>query len=225
VKPHSGSGNKEDLRRRISGSWDTVHLTRMSVIQGVAFGLLIFNTFEYVQKYAAAYAWLRFLPYSVLSFIMLVLVTYEYTRFVGFFPYPQRVWDIMTPYFVGIAEAGCFFYLTNPRSWWFLTGVFCCLGSWSFHNTMRDCSQFIKRGQNVNQYRLIQNYFRVNIYLTIMVALICALTVLLSMRGLHWYVEVPACMVSGACGLSLIYKGEKVCTKLYRELGLEQYEN
>lgn len=151
--------NTAEFKRRIGDSFPAVYLTLISIIQGVAMGILASNTFMYIKDTNLAEPWVRFLPYSTMSFILLIVVTYEYTWFVGVFKWSPKIWDTIIPFALGLSEIGPMFYLTNPCTWWLLTAIFCCVGAGGFFNTLWNCKQFMF-GENEKAYRRTRNTLR-----------------------------------------------------------------
>ncbi|RLB35480.1 MAG: hypothetical protein DRH12_16665 [Deltaproteobacteria bacterium] len=209
---------KEEFRRRIGDSFPAVYLTLISIIQGVALGILASNTFSYIKDPHLAESWTRFLPYSVMSFISIIVVSYEYTWFIGIFRWSPEIWDTIIPFALGASEVGPMFYLTDPQSWWLLTSVFCYVGAGALFYTLWNCKQSIF-GTNEAAYRRTKNTLKWDILIVLVAALNCTLAWILLSREI-WYLEILFFVFSIGCAVVIICIGEKFTNGLHRDFGL-----
>jgi hypothetical protein len=71
--------------------------------------------------------------------VSIMVVSYEYTWYVGIFQWPPSVWDTVIPFALGFAEVGPAFFLDSPVYWWVATAIFCIFGALGFCNTLSRC--------------------------------------------------------------------------------------
>ncbi len=135
----------------MAGSFPSVYLTTVSIIQGVALGILANNTFGYVTdpETSSLDNWAPFIPYAAFSFLVIVTVSFEYNWFVGMYRWSPKVWDTLIPFLLGIAEIGPMFYLTNPRIWWLLTAALGYVAALAFLNTFLNSKREIFENDEV----------------------------------------------------------------------------
>lgn len=214
--------NTEEFKSRIAESFPGAYLTIISIIQGVALGLLAANTFGYIKDPALAEPWARFLPYSAMSFLIIIVVSYEYTWFVGVFKWSPRIWDTIIPFALGFSEIGPIFYLTNPKIWWFLTAAFCGFGALGFSNTLWNCRQPMFEG-NDQAYNRVRNTLKWDIFIALIAALICVFAGVFysaSMKVLYWYLcEILFLISLFVIVIFLLYKEERFMKDLHSDFG------
>ena len=210
--------NKKEFKSRMAESFPAVYLTAISIIQGVALGILASNTFCYIKDPNLAEPWIRFLPYSVTSLIFLIVVTYEYTWFVGIFKYSPKIWDTIIPFVLGASEIAPMFYLTNPRIWWVLVTIFCFFGAWGFLNTLRNCKEPMF-GENEQAYRRTRNTLKWDISIAMVGAVISSFAGILSPIKV-WYWETPFWGSVIGIVTYMIVREEKFLKALHRDFGL-----
>jgi hypothetical protein len=132
TKPSSIS--KDSFKRSMLSSFPSVYLTTISIIQGVALGILAQQTFSGVHGNLR-----ETFPFALASLVTIMVISYEYTWFVGMFRWPPRVWDTLVPFLLGFAEAAPMFFLRDAKMWWLWTAVFCIVGALAFVNTLSRC--------------------------------------------------------------------------------------
>jgi len=214
--------NTEEFKSRIAESFPSAYLTIISIIQGVALGLLATNSFGYIKDPCLPETWVRFLPYSFMSFLTIIVVTYEYTWFVGVFRWSPRIWDTIIPFALGFSAIGPIFYLTNPKIWWFLTAAFCGFGALGFFNTLWNCRQNMF-DKNKKVYIRVRNTLKSDILIALIAALICIFAGLFyssSMKILHWYLlEILFLISLFGIVIFLFYKEERFMKNLHSDFG------
>ena len=213
----------EVFEARIKESFPGVYLTTTSIIQGVGLGLLLTNTFSYINCSDLSAHWLRFLPYSILSFLVLIIVTFEYSWFVGIFRFSPRLVDIIIPFVLGVAEISPMFYLTNPKVWWLLISTFCFIGAIGFFNSVFMCKKYIT-DPIVN--KLIGNTLKYNILISVSVAIISMLAGLIhywqQQMIISWYIEAIFWSFIFLPGFIMLFKDEHFMTKLHEHYEVER---
>lgn len=211
---------KETFRQRIRDSFPGTYLTTISIIQGVALGILASKTFGYIKNTQVNDIWVIFLPYSIISFGMLVVVSFEYVWFLGVCRWPPKVWDTLCPFTLGFSEVGPMFYLTEPKNWWLCTGIICFIGAGVFFNTLCHCKDAVF-GQNNNAFKKTKNVLRWNISIALVATLICIVSWMFSpCKVLYWYLEIPFLLALFAGIVFMIWKSEKFMKDLHSEFEL-----
>ncbi len=132
--------DKSEFKQRMGQSFPAVYLTVISIIQGVALGLLAQKTLDYVSnsKTTDAQAW-ALAPYATLSFCTIVIVSFEYNWFVGVYRWSPKFLDTSIPFLLGIAEISPLFFLTSPVWWWRLNAFLVGVGIFGYVNTLTNC--------------------------------------------------------------------------------------
>ncbi|MGZ3583083.1 MAG: hypothetical protein ACXWP0_19230 [Ktedonobacterales bacterium] len=128
--PGPGEGadelNAVTYAERLKRTFPGIYLTLISIVQGVAVYTLSYVTTLYWGKGATS-AWLSYVPFSLTSFVVIVVVTFEYTWFVALFHWQPRVLDVTIPLALGLFEILPMYYFDSPI-WWRLFTAFLCLG-------------------------------------------------------------------------------------------------
>lgn len=131
-----------ELQRRVGDSFPAVYLTIISIIQGVALGLLATNTsaaYYGLPTGSPIVVGLALFARSLLLLLTVVLISYQYTWFVGVFRWPPRFWDTLVPFALGSAEIVPMFVLQNEIAWWWWMWWLCVMGGLAFLNSWRHC--------------------------------------------------------------------------------------
>lgn len=184
---NTNASNIKENKPINSANFPAIYLTTISIIQGVAFAILIYNTFGYVNSLGGNCV--RFLPYTFMSFIAIILVTFENMRTIDFFKWPFNLRDVIIPFVVGFSEITPMFYLNVPKNYWIWSAIFLCSAAWSFNNSRYNCKQHknLIFGENNKAYnRTIQSLLW-NVRMLLFMGVICILA--WKMSSLKWYLE------------------------------------
>jgi hypothetical protein len=130
--------DSQEFKARIEGSFPSVYMTNISIVQGAALSLLAYNTFSYVSNPSQFVDWIVFVPYSFISFLIVLVVSYEYNWFVGLFRWSPKFSDTFITFLLGFFEIGPMFFLTNPKYWWYANALFTFAGAIAYTNTYRN---------------------------------------------------------------------------------------
>lgn len=160
----------EEFRLRIEGSFPSVYMTNISIVQGAALSLLAYNTFSYISSPLVSTDWYLFLPYSFVSFLVLLVVSYEYNWFVGLFRWSPKFSDTFITFFLGFFQIGPLLFLTNPKSWWFANAIFTFSGAIAYANTYRNTKPSMFTIDKM--YLKVRSTIRTDIVLTIVMSII-----------------------------------------------------
>jgi hypothetical protein len=203
--------DREIFIKRMGESFPNVYLTIISVIQGVALGLLVQNTLKDCVFIIAR------IPYAVISFGTVLAVFYEYSWFVGLYRWSPRFTDISVPLFLGVAEIIPFFFLDNPKLWWISNSIFCFVATLAFLNTFFHCKRdmFYDEEKYTLTKKGIIRQIRMTIFMSI-VTLITALNYYITLKIYDWYLlEIIAFVIYFTSTFLLIYKDQKFIKKLH----------
>ena len=167
-------------------------------------------------------------PYTVTSFLMLVLVSFGYTWYIGIYRWPPTSWDILIPFALGLAEILPLFYLGISYAWWWLTSVLCFIGACAFYHTLwycRKCPDMF--GKNVYAYNRVVR----SLTWDIVIALACGFIFALGGYAQHivdkklilsWRpVEIAMIILVIYLGSIIIVKDQEFLEKLYKDYGLD----
>ena len=141
--------DQEQFKSRMNESFPSVYLTLISIIQGVALGILAQNTFGYISTESVSNIEVfRMIPYAILSFLTIVTVSFEYNWFVGIYRWSPKIWDTLIPLLLGMSQIGSLYFLRMPEVWWILNALFAIIGVVAFNNTENNQHRdmFIKNG-------------------------------------------------------------------------------
>ena len=212
----------DEFKKRINENFPSAYLTLISIIQGVSLGILANNTFTYIKDPCLAEPWESFLPYSIMCFFLIIIVTYEYVWFIGVFHWSPKIWDTFIPFFLGISEIVPMFYLTSPKIWWLCTAGFSVCGAFGFYNSLRNCKEPMFCG-NKKMYNRVRKTLKQDVILALAAAIICLFAVFSAskyMKVIHWYLPDILFLVSLTCiAIVLICKEEKFMRDLHEDLG------
>ncbi len=208
---------------RVITSFPSVYLTLISVIQGVVLALLLTKTFEYVKETDLGVHWGQFLPYSLLSLVTMVLVTYEYTWFVAIYRWSPRVLDVTIPFMLGVLEGVPLFYFIEPPIWWSFQIVLCAGGAAAFIHTLANTKGPIF-GKNDRAYVRTKASLRRNILIVFIAAAVCLLALLSSLTGLlnGWSLAVAFGVPYFLCAMWMVWADERFMSALHQDFGFDR---
>jgi len=136
--------NKKEFKARMGDSFPSVYLTMISIIQGVALGILASQInrliFHPEQGSTMIRHWLLVAPYCIFSFMSILIVAYQYSWFIGLFKWSPAFWDIFFPFSLGLTEILPMFFLNKPAGWMLCTSVFSFMGVLAWRNTLIHCN-------------------------------------------------------------------------------------
>lgn len=221
--------DQEEFQRRIAESFPTVYLTLISIIQGVALVILATESFKYINEPDPKLTepWYRFSVYSIISFVTLIVLSYQYTWFIGIFRWSPRFWDILIPFCLGLSEVSPMFYFTKPLFWWGLTGIFSFVGALALYNTKRSCKKPMF-GDDANAFIKTINILNFNIRISIIAFFLClSFSILLYFEVIpqninYHYPEVIFIILLSVCMASMFYVTEKFMKDIHKDFGLER---
>ncbi len=123
----------QSYRKNVDSLFPGGILTLISIIQGVAFGILVSNLFPLEKEN------LWPILYSTISIINLSIVVYEYMWFVGLFSGHVTIVDIIVVFLLGVFEVAPSYYMKQESAvtWWTLNAIFCLAGILGFTNSIR----------------------------------------------------------------------------------------
>jgi len=212
--------DQEEFRHRMQSSFPAVYLTIISIIQGVAMGILVYNTFEYIKDPKITGCYVRFLPYSAMCFIFLIVVTREYTWLVGTLKWSPKVLDTIIPFVLGLSEIIPVFYLTSPHIWWLLVAILCFVGSAAFSNTLWNCKKSMF-GENEKAYSRTVSALKWDRLIALIATDISIFSWILLPKKV-WYLEKVFLILLLVCVVAIMYKDEKFIKALHKDFNLSQ---
>jgi hypothetical protein len=132
--------SREKSKDEISDFFIVFYLTMIAIIEGVAFILLIENTFHAIMDshgHLIKDMLLKIIPYSVVSFMILILITYQYVLFLLSFRWEVRIWDIVMPFVMGILQSSQTYFFHDPEIWWTMGILITLAGILSLYSTKK----------------------------------------------------------------------------------------
>lgn len=132
--------------KRMEGSFPSIHLNGVSIIQGIALGLLCEQTFRKISE-KGLNIWTDAFQtgnqadpikyyYIFVTLVCIICVLYEYNWFIGIYRWSHTVIDTSIPIFIGFFEIAAILNITyDHRNWWFYISLFSFFGTIGFINT------------------------------------------------------------------------------------------
>lgn len=210
--------DRETFSERITQSFPSAYLTNISIIQGVALGLLANSSFEYI-KCASEFNWIVILRIAV-SFLSLIIISIEYTWVIGLFRWSPRILDTIIPFALGFSEIIPMFYLTGKDSeaWWLYTAVLCLVGTLAFFNSLVRCDLHMFSKNYRSSYDRTEKAFWESILATHILSLIC-FTVWVFKVSENNQITILGIII--ACELYLLLAGKKYMKSLHKDFGFD----
>jgi hypothetical protein len=211
--------DRRELKRRMGESFPNVHLTVISIIQGVALGILAQNIFVYISNIGKPGfgTIVGLIPYAFLSFLIIVIVSFEYNWFVGVYRWSPKFLDTFIPFLLGIGEIAPLYSLSNPKAWWLLNAFLTFAGTIAFMNTFINTKIDMFKSEEL--YRRTKREFTVSILLTAGSALslpVIALNYNRSPKIYFWHLwEVIAFIIFFIMMVLLIAKDQRFIRHLH----------
>jgi hypothetical protein len=210
-------------------SFPSIYLTTISIIQGLALGVLIQNMFVYIGDHPgrSAAALAPLLPYMLLSFLIIIVVLYEYYYFVVVYRWSPKVLDTCIPLLLGFFEIGMMFYLTDPKAWWYLNVGFDTVGLLAFAHTYLSCKpgMFEDGKSDTDLYRFVRGNVVGDIVASIL-ALAITGTVSVTYHDLpriaYWSVWDLAALAYLVVLVIALLKAHRFVRELHARLGLSE---
>jgi hypothetical protein len=165
--------SKSILKTRLSEVFPSVYLTTISIIQGVALGLLAQNYFLFWHDPRFASTRQDFIPYVIFSLFCILIVSYEYVWFIGIFRANANPFDTSIPIMLGAAEVCPTFYLADPQAWWGTIILFATAGAIAWLYTAYQCKyNFGEDIKSKQAHRLAKNGLWLNVFIVTIMALL-----------------------------------------------------
>jgi hypothetical protein len=160
--------DQEEFISRMVDSFPSIYLTTISIIQGLALGLLIQNVFAFISgsSQSGLERWSPLIPYAPVSFLIIIGILWEYYYFVVVYRWSPKLLDTCIPLFLGFFEIGLMFYLTEPRVWWALNVGLDVSAIIAFTHTYRSCKRSMFRSEGL--YKFVRSNVRKDITTTIL---------------------------------------------------------
>ncbi|MEI7866892.1 MAG: type II toxin-antitoxin system HicB family antitoxin [Candidatus Methylumidiphilus sp.] len=128
------------FRGRMEDSFPSIYLNCISIIQGIALGLLCEEIFKKLTS-PEKNIFTAFLDnpikyiYIIMSLGCIICILYEYNWLVGTYRWSQKIQDTLIPIFLGFFEIGAILSFDNPSNWWLYTTCLNTIAVLGFINT------------------------------------------------------------------------------------------
>lgn len=145
---------------------------------------------------------------------MIIIVSFEYTWFVGIFRWLPKIWDTIIPFFLGLSEVNPMFFHRSSQ----LVVEDCsilCYRCWGFFNTLINCKEYLF-GENKQAYRRTKKALKWDIWIACIEAIICICGWIFSPIK----VQILCLFLLFALLVALVWKEEKYLKGLYSDFGL-----
>lgn len=209
------------IKDLIDQGFPAIYLAMISIIQGVALGIFINNFFiNYGNNGIAitlfSFTQIRFILYSLFSFMIIILISYEYSWYVLVFRYPMRIYDILLPFTLGFLEVAPTFYLLNQSGWWFWVSIISFFSAISYCYSIYNCEE--RFFPNKYSYEISIGSIKKSRMFCLFFGIVIALpATILSFKGLlYWYVESIFLLFAFAWQVILICSEERFLKDFYK---------
>lgn len=215
--------NAKEFKRRMEEGFSPVYLTSISIIQGVALGLLCQQLFAVnLPSGLIPNDRTSTILYTITSFVVIVGLSYEYNWLVGIHRWTQKFIDTLIPFAIGFWEIGAIFNIANPQRWWLFISVFNLFGALAAFNTWRNC-----KPQMFADPKLFQ-FFKSSILKSVLMALsatgycfLISLVYATLKNSFLWYaVDLPACAFYIGTFALLLWKDQRFVDRVHEMLSL-----
>ena len=135
--------DKEEFRNRMIKSFPRIYLTQISIIQSIALGILGKEAYGVLSSYVTNLEYTNFF-YSLLcalvSFSLIVLISFEYYWFIGLFQWFPTIADTLLPFILGLFQLFPILSLNDPEMWWHFNLLPVFGGVLAFRHTCIKCN-------------------------------------------------------------------------------------
>jgi hypothetical protein len=214
---------KLDSQRFAASMRDTAragNLNVITVIQGVALGILALNIHAGFFAPALIGDWLRWAPYPLICFGCLIIVTFDYIGHIATFERAASVVDLTIIFIIGLTEiAPMFFLKDNQGYFWFFQGMFFMTAAGAWLNTLRYCNAKYF-AEDMARRNYVANR-RLEICVIAFMALECFLLSYFAFNAsLSLVFEFIAIALLSSVGMGLAFLEQRVVLQLQRDHGL-----
>jgi hypothetical protein len=127
--------NKKTYKERCENIVPSIYLTFISIIEGVALGLLAQQLFTFpIGESDRLGELMARAPYALSTLLSMIIVTYEYIVLTLVHRYSYRLRDTIILFGLGLFQIGPIFFLSEPTWWWATNIFFCGAGAVAFKN-------------------------------------------------------------------------------------------
>ena len=124
--------SQESFKTRLDKTWESIYLTLISIVQGVVFSYFLYQLVIYSKDFAL-YNWL----FSLITFIVIVLVWHEYVTGTVAFRWSPGILDSVIPFLMGVFQIYAIEYIYIPEEkgeWFFSMYLFLMMGAIAYIN-------------------------------------------------------------------------------------------
>ncbi|MDU9048488.1 MAG: hypothetical protein Q3M30_06535 [Candidatus Electrothrix sp. Rat3] len=208
---------KEKVKNQAIETFTNFYLLHISVIQGVAFGLL---SIKILASFGNGEGLPQFVEITrmTFSFLMIVLVSYQYAIFIGIYRRSLTVFDILIPFGIGLFEIAPGFFLNKAEAWWAVTAIFCLVATLGFINTVLMTKEIMFGGVH-SAFEKTKKILYVFIGISICSCVISGL-MFVTGAGIAW-LESTVIIFLDVVALSMFAAGEYYLGKFQSDYGIE----
>lgn len=210
---------REVLVRRSLATFPDGYLNHISIIQGVALGLLIQQAFGALTSDKYADYRVGTLGEAVLLFLSVVIVSYEYIWFLTIMRWTPRFSDTLIPLLLGITEIIPIFLLTSFRWWLGFMAVFEAMGAVAFKHSLSNLTRGLFPNDD-QTYALVRRLLRHLVGLCLLIALVSGLGLLVNQPP-PWFVNSLPWGLTAVVPV-LVVMNEKALDRIYLNFGVRR---
>gem|GEM_PF-5581397 len=158
--------NHKNIKEKIKSLFSAIYLTSLSVILGVVFAVLVYNTQNLYKNHHQISPHLLF---PLISGIMIINTWLSYAWFFFVFAWPPTFFDKVLPFLLGVSLIIPTFFFETPYYFLFFQGIFCFIGVLGFKNSYNHLypERFSKNNHGRFGCCLLKHTFKeISMYLT-----------------------------------------------------------
>lgn len=209
--------DKSEVTQRAIDAFTGIYLMHVSIIQGLAFGVLAAKGVELIEKQPLDSV-LAHLPRALFSLGAVAIVSYQYAVFISVYRRSLTVFDFLLPLFLGLSELAPAYFLAQPLGWWLSTGLFLLMSALGFLNTW--FTSPLRAFGAAIAHRRTSRVLLAFIAVCLAGILVCAFAAIAAWRGsLTLRVDIGAVSALVVLATAMLIAGERYINQLRRDFG------
>ena len=214
--------DEESFKDRMGETFRSINVTLVSIVQGVSLGILIFNTADIFFGRDFSKEYYIFLMYPLFSFTGIMVITFEYSHYVGIYKRTVIMSDVFFPYLLGVTQSLPMFFINDPEMWWLFEAGLMGAAGLAWNNTRRFCTVEVFGDNELARKRYHRSMVHKSLSGFVMLVM-CVLCSYLISTAQNFQCEVIYQVAFGLvlCGWAswLLISSQKLLSKLHEDFG------
>ncbi|MGW3959120.1 hypothetical protein ACWED2_04810 [Amycolatopsis sp. NPDC005003] len=211
--------SRDVLVRRSLDTFPDGYLNHISIIQGVALGLLIQQAFSVLTSEKYSTYRVGIFGEAFLLFLGIVIVSYGYIWFLTIMRWTPRFWDTLVPLTLGVTEIIPIFLLASFRWWLVFMAIFATMGALAFKHSLSNLTHALFPN-DYQTYTLVRTLLRRLVGICLLMALICGVSLIIS-QPRTWFVNTLPWGLIIVIPV-LVVMNEKTLDQIYLNFGVRR---